>query len=166
MESVRQYAELCLLWAGLKRLGWSFDFDRGKRRLGCCNFRHLRISLSRYFVEHFKESNPELVQRTIYHELAHALAYSFHRATGHGSCWHFYCAQLGIPDEKARCACPDFAPATDRPYRFAICHAETGEVFRRYKNKPRISAARLAQSYIRGRADETFGKLCVVELEE
>ena len=165
-EAVRQYAELCLLWAGIKHLGWSFDFDRGKRRLGCCNFRYLRISLSLYFVEHYKERNPELILRTIYHELAHALAYVYHRATGHGACWRFYCAQLGIPNERASCSCPDFAPEAERPFRYAICHTETGEVFRSYKNRPRISAERLAQAYIRGRAEETRGKLCLVELRE
>lgn len=159
----RRYALQCFGVVGLS--DWLFDWDRAIRRLGCCHYSKRRITLSIHFFNHFRVSEPELVRRTLLHEMAHALAFSTHREHGHGRIWKKYCAMLGIPDEKSRCKCDDFSPSStaSRPFRYALCHTDTGEVFHRYKSRPRISPARLAQAYITGRKKETLGKLVVVE---
>jgi len=163
-EDVGRYALACLHAAGLQ--DWGFAWDRAARRLGCCKPAKRCISLSIYFVKKNLRDNQALIRRTILHELAHALAWTLYRATGHGTVWKGLCARLGIPDEKARCTCADFAPASirERPDRYALCHKETGEVFRRYKTKPRITAKRLASTYITGQKAETLGKLCIISL--
>ncbi len=163
-EDVAAYACLCLRAAGLHQ--WRFGWDRAARRLGCCKPQQQVISLSCHFLRHYLHRDQQLIQRTILHELAHALAWARHKAGGHGEMWRSYCAALGIPGEKARCHCEDFAPAsirTRRP-RYALCNKETGELFYRYKAKPRLTPQRLATAYIPGRKKETLGKLCIIPL--
>lgn len=161
-DAVQDYALACMQATGLS--AWQFGWDRAIRRLGCCRYRLRRITLSRHFVARFCVEHPQLICRTVLHEIAHALAFIHHKETGHGRFWKHYCALLGIPDEKSRCKCADFAPQ-NRPaptYRYALCHCETGEVFHRYQRRPRRSARKLRQTYILGRKAETLGKLCIV----
>ena len=165
-ESVQQYAEACIAQLGLN--GWTFGWDRAVRRLGCCHYRDKRITLSRHFVARFLLDDPQLIRRTVLHELAHALAFSKVRETGPGRYWRYFCTYLGIGGEKSRCNCADFAPQSrsSRPFRYALCHCETGEVFYRYKSRPRLTPARLKHAYITGRKKETIGRLCIVQLPE
>lgn len=158
---VAAWAEHCLASVGLS--GWCFGWDRAVKRLGCCHYTKRRVTLSLYYVEAYLEKDAEMVRRTILHELAHALAMVHHRAAGHGRVWKHFCRLLGVEGEKASCRCDDFAPEGYRPRRtrYVLCHCETGEVFHRYVNRPRLSAARLARTYIRGRKDETLGKLVI-----
>lgn len=162
--AVQAYAFACIQAAGLA--GWAFGWDRAIRRLGCCRYRVRTITLSRHFVARFCEESPQLICRTVLHEIAHALAYTHHQETGHGPHWRNYCTCLGIAGEKARCNCPDFAPQNRKAptYRYALCHCETGEVFHRYQRRPRLSARKLKQTYIIGRKAETLGMLRVVAL--
>lgn len=76
--------------------GWSFGFDRAKRRCGQTNFRLKKITLSRYFVQSNGEAE---VLDTILHEIAHALAGS---AAGHGVQWQMWAIRIGARPE--RCA--------------------------------------------------------------
>lgn len=145
--------------------GWSFGWDRAKRRLGCCNFTSHRISLSAYFVLHFMEKDPQLIHETLLHEVAHALAFTHHGERTHGDNWRKYCIMLGIPNETVRSKCEAFAPVTRPNYRYVLRHKETGEVFRHYVKSPRTSPQRLAGAYIRGRKEETLGKLEIVPIE-
>jgi hypothetical protein len=164
-EDVAAWASACLV--ALLPPGWSFGWDRAVRRLGCCQFARRRITLSRYFVAAYLVKDAELVRRTVLHELAHALTMEHHRTTGHGRLWQYYCGLLGIAGERASCRCDDFAPSgRKRPIRYVLCHRETGEVFRRYRARPCMSTRRLAQCYIRGRREETFGMLIVRECAE
>lgn len=167
LPDVEAFARQCLAEWGLKN--WSFAWDRAVRRLGCCYGGQRRITLSRYFAEYYLPKEPEKVQVTILHEVAHALAMENHRETGHGSMWRYYCAELGIPGEKATCRCEDFAPPHLRKAdktRYVLCHRETGEVYRRYSRRPRKSPAVLARTYIRGKKAETLGKLEIRELPQ
>lgn len=163
---IEKYAVACLQSVGL--IEWSFAFDRAIRRLGCCKPAKFTITLSKHFVHKFLAENPELIRRTILHEVAHALAWQHKRISGHGSIWHQYCVLLGIPNERARCQCPDFAPESlrNRPDRYILCHCETGEIFHRYKNRPRISPLRLKHCYITGRKSDTLGYLSIVQLKD
>lgn len=165
VESVAAYATACLGAVGLH--DWSFGWDRAIRRLGCCRYQRRLITLSRHFVAHFIQSQPDLIRRTLLHEIAHALAYLYHRETGHGRFWKLYCNLLGISGETSRCRCADFAPQ-NRPaptYRFMMCHRETGEVFRKYQRLPRLSEQKLRHTYIVGRKTDTLGQLCIRPIE-
>lgn len=152
---VETQAHACLAAVGLA--DWSFGWDRAARRLGCCKFQRRLITLSQYFVAHFLKENPQQIRRTLLHEIAHALAYVYHKETGHGKFWKHYCTLLGIAGETARCRCADFAPS----HRYVLCHKITGEIFRRYQRAPRLTPKKLATSYIIGRKKETLGQLCV-----
>ena len=162
-DDVAAWVTACLAEL-LPAAGWTFGWDRAVRRLGCCHFGQRRVTLSRHFVAAYLVKDVGLVRRTVLHELAHALVMEHHRKSGHGRLWQHYCSLLGIPGERACCRCDDFAPSgVERPVRYVLCHGETGEVFRRYKVRPRMSARRLAECYIRGRREETLGKLVVRE---
>ena len=155
---VEAYAAACL--AHLHLQGWCFGWDKTSRRLGCCKMRQQRISLSRYYAEAYATRDPEQLWRTLLHELAHALAWHYHRNTGHGSIWKRYCTALGIPGERASVRGIEFTAPRSEP-RFNLCHQETGEIFRTYTRKPRLSASRLKACYIPGRKAETLGKLII-----
>lgn len=161
---VTGYAETCLAAVGLE--GWSFGWDRAVRRLGCCRYDRRLITLSRHYVAVYLERDAEMIRRTILHEVAHALAMVQHGATGHGRVWQHYCRLLGIGGEKASCRCDDFTPPhySQRQVRYVLCHAGTGEIFRCYTRRPRLTASRLAYMYITGRREETLGQLVLREV--
>lgn len=69
--------------------GWNFEFDRAKKRFGCCNYTQKKISLSADLVSLNSEEN---VKNTIVHEIAHAIA--GHRA-GHGKQWKEIVEKIG-----------------------------------------------------------------------
>lgn len=161
VADVEAYVRACLQVCGLE--DWQLLWDRAFRRLGCCKMSRRVISLSRYFVQAYLPKEPQFIRTTILHELAHALAWVHQRETKHGPAWRYWCAALGIPGEKASCRCDDFTPQHLRRRRkYALCHRETGEVYRYYSRRPQISAQKLASAFIRGKKAETFGKLCLV----
>lgn len=158
-----EWAAGCFAALGLS--GWSYGTDRATRRLGCCRPNRKQITLSRYFLEHYLPRDPELVRRTLLHELAHALAWERRRSRGHGRIWQHYCAALGIAGERAATRCEDFAPdVPPRPARYALVHDTTGEVFRTYFSRPRRTAEQLRRCYIPGRKADTLGHLCLKAL--
>ncbi len=159
-DDVAAYARACL--NALSLCAWSFGWDRARRRLGCCWCARRRITLSRYFVEAYRASRPELVRRTLLHELAHALAWTHHRSHGHDAAWRRYCVALGIPGERATCREADFAFLGEGEHpRYALVHELTGEVFAFYSRRPRRRPERLRFCYIPGRKEETLGRLVV-----
>lgn len=163
-EDVLAYARECMAICGLE--GWVVKWDRAARRLGCCKMTRREISLSRHFVQHYLSQDAALIRSTVLHELAHALAWVHHGDKGHGPAWRYWCAVLGIPEERAQCKCEDFRPShmARRP-RYALCNRETGEVYRYYYRMPKRVGHRLASCYIPGKKEETLGKLCVVLVE-
>jgi len=69
--------------------GWKFEFDNGKRRLGCCKYRVKTISFSKHYlplvvIEEFTD--------TMLHEIAHALVGSGH---GHDMIWQRKAIEIG-----------------------------------------------------------------------
>lgn len=79
--------------------GWVFQYNRGKRTLGMCDYTRKRIELSQYFVAHNDEA---AVRDTILHEIAHALA---GERAGHGPKWRAACERIGaIPERLDRTA--------------------------------------------------------------
>ena len=161
---VEEYAAHCL--AHLHLHDWHFGWDKTTRRLGCCKMQQRRISLSRYYAETYVTKAPEQLWRTLLHELAHALAWVHHGARAHGPVWKRYCTALGIHGERASARDIEFTtPRQPRPARFSLCHRETGEIYRTYTRKPRLTPARLRHCYIPGRKAETLGQLTIKPIE-
>ena len=166
-EDVERFAKECMELCVSP--GWVMRWDRAVKRLGCCRLGEKIISFSRYCVEAYLMKDPELIRRTVLHELAHARAWEMYHERGHGAAWQRACAELGIPGERAACACDDFSPVKsghERKARYALCHKETGEVYRYYFRKPRLNERRLRYSYMPGRKNKTFGKLQIVDLRD
>ena len=74
---------------GLAEKGWTFKWDTAKRRGGACHYRTKDISMSKYLVAMWPESE---VTETLLHEVAHALAGS---AAGHGRAWQIIARSIG-----------------------------------------------------------------------
>ncbi len=163
-DEVAVYARACFTALGL--VGWDFHWDHAVKRMGCCWPTRRRISLSRYYAAACLPQDAARLRRTLLHELAHALAWHHERSTGHGPAWQRWCAELGIPGERATSRVPDFTPPhLQHAARYALCHDVTGEVFRQYRRKPQRSAAQLRRCYIPGRREETLGHLVIREIK-
>lgn len=94
-----EYLAFALMeYHGLHRDGWTFEFDRAKRRNGCCSWGDRKIYLSRYYVTLNDES---LVRDTILHEIAHALTPVQRTRNGrgrwdhHGPAWKATAVRIG-----------------------------------------------------------------------
>src|SRR5882672_4336865 len=74
--------------------GWSFGWDRSKRRFGCAHYRTRLITLS---LELVMRNTVEQVKDTILHECAHAIA-GFQ--AGHGPVWKQAARNLGASDSR------------------------------------------------------------------
>lgn len=74
---------------GLDGKGWTFHFDKAKRRFGYCRYKLKTISLSRELTELNDEAK---VLDTILHEIAHALAGP---RAGHYRKWKYIASSIG-----------------------------------------------------------------------
>ena len=111
---------------GLIAKGWSFSFDRAKRRFGVCKYASKHISLSRELTELNDEAQ---VTDTILHEIAHALAGS---QAGHYAKWRYTAMSIGAkpsrcygeevikPEHKWVGTCPNCGRETKRMKRMQI----------------------------------------------
>jgi predicted SprT family Zn-dependent metalloprotease len=79
---------------GLKRQGWTFAFDRARKRFGSCQHARRRITLSAPLT---RIAHEEDVLDTIRHEIAHALAGP---RAGHGVRWRAIAAQVGAKPQR------------------------------------------------------------------
>jgi len=77
---------------GLTERGWTFGFDQGSRRFGCCRYRTKQITLSRVCTLANDEST---VLRVILHEVAHALHILEGNPPGHDARWSAICKAIG-----------------------------------------------------------------------
>lgn len=73
---------------------WKFEFDRAKRRAGCCHYSTKTITLSRYYIVH---NTYEEIKDTILHEVAHAICGS---GVGHGPVWKQVCIRIGAKPKR------------------------------------------------------------------
>ncbi|SKC45925.1 SprT-like domain-containing protein [Krasilnikoviella flava] len=69
--------------------GWTFRFDRARRRAGLCRYDRREISLSGPLTELYDEAD---VREVVLHEIAHALAGARH---GHDSVWRATARSIG-----------------------------------------------------------------------
>ncbi len=82
--------------------GWSFQFDNGRKRAGCCQYGTKVISLSYAFA---KQAAEEELTDTILHEIAHALVGKMHN---HDEVWRAKAIELGCSGR--RCHDLQFVP--------------------------------------------------------
>ena len=168
VEDVLKYARVCTEICGLEDWQWKVKKSDGSW-LGLCSYAESTMYLC---PECLNKGHLE-IKITILHELGHALA---GRGHGHNIIWKKCCAALGapgmfrwsrhthlpqkvglenIPEPK------EYKKSPPSPITHVLCHRETGEVFRSYKACPKYTTKRLAKMSIRGREEETRGKLCV-----
>jgi len=150
ISEAHQLLEKSMAQHGLTTLGWTAQLDHAKRRFGFCDTHNKVISLSRPL----SEANPEdEVYDTILHEIAHALAFIEHNEDcAHDERWKAICRQIGARPET--CYSSDEVILQDAPW--VLTHIETGEIFHSYVRKPNKDFSTV---WIRGRKDETLGKL-------
>lgn len=101
LEDAEQLALALLAEHGLQ--GWTFSFDRAKRRLGACNYTSRTISLSRPLTRLNSEA---VVRDTLLHEIAHALT----PGGGHGPAWRAKCLELGVAPQRCFAAAEVVTP--------------------------------------------------------
>ncbi len=101
LKAVENYTTDKLTEYGLS--GWTFKWDRSKRRFGQCRYRLKEIGISRELAELNDEAT---VFDTVLHEIAHALANvrGFIRE-GHGRNWKDICVEIGA--KPVRCYSSD-----------------------------------------------------------
>jgi predicted SprT family Zn-dependent metalloprotease len=87
LSQAREIAESLMLQHAVS--GWTFRFNRNKRRLGVCKQDDKRIELSEFYV---MRNDGAHVTDTILHEIAHALVGTEH---GHDDVWKAMCLQIG-----------------------------------------------------------------------
>lgn len=97
LTEIGDLARALLEQHNLTELGWTFAWDRAKRRLGSCNFASRRITLSRPIFT--IEANRNEARPTILHEIAHALAGN---CAGHGSTWQKIAIDIGASPTRCR----------------------------------------------------------------
>lgn len=81
---------------------WSFQFDHGSRRAGCCHYTTQVISMSVEFARH---ASAQDIQETLLHEIAHALVGKFHN---HDAVWQAKAREIGSTGR--RCHNLQFTP--------------------------------------------------------
>ena len=81
------FAESCI--AELLSGGWTFAFDRARRRAGACDYTRRRLTVSVFAV---RVATPPQLRQIVLHEVAHALAGP---AAGHGPAWLSVARSIG-----------------------------------------------------------------------
>lgn len=107
LKDAQQLALTLMNEHGLTAQGWTFEFDRAKRRYGQCNYNKRVISLSDVLTH--RETNDSRVKNTILHEIAHALVGPFH---GHNHVWRTRARAIGCTAER----CSSGGARLERPY--------------------------------------------------
>lgn len=134
---------LDLLGEPLAARGWTFGFDRARRRLGVCRIGEKRITLSAHLSQTLAASD---VEDTIRHEIAHAVDVERRGRSAHDATWKALARVCGAAPERTfrgdlpddvdaaayRAVCPSCGAASGlhrqpvHPRRCRACH-EAGE---------------------------------------
>ena len=105
-----------LLGEPLQARGWTFGFDRARRRLGVCRIAERRITLSAALAASLPAAE---VEDTVRHEIAHAVDADRRGRSAHDATWKALARACGAaPERTFRGDLPDDADAA--PYR-AVC---------------------------------------------
>ena len=143
-------------------LGYSFEWmsNRVKMTLGQCSYDAKKIRLSPTYVEN---NGVTLVEDTIRHELSHAFSYHIfgRKGWGHNYYWKSVCVQVGAYPQRCKSE-KDGLVVSD--HKYVLRNKETLEIHGKYHRNPKklISQCRAGTVWIRGKKNETKGKLEVV----
>ncbi len=179
LEEVRKRAVLLMqslgeqeLGASLHSRGWSFEFDRARRRLGSCRWSTRgrpakKITLSGHYAARlglsFRDARGlPVIEDVIRHEIAHAIDFERRGRSDHGRTWKAICKRVGA--DPTRLYETQNAEAFLIPGKYvARCPACEQEIayFRR-PSRPR-ACKRCCDLHAQGRYDERF-RLRVVKL--
>lgn len=149
---------------------WIFEIEKTKS-VGYCSFRDKKIVLNEWV---FENSSEEQILDTLYHEAAHALAglemTNTGRVMGHGKLWKSWARRLGatpkatVPlSELGEGATNQFKKKkrTSKYYIVLIDESYT-EIVGNASRK----LVGMASRYLKGRKNETLGKLYLVPTEK
>jgi ribosomal protein L37AE/L43A len=132
---------------GLLEAGWSFHFDRAKRRFGVCRFERKEISVSIHLV---RLNDPPECEDTVLHEIAHALAGP---RAGHGPRWRAACMSVGARPQRCYSSEGVAQPAARFSAECPSCGTSRG--FHRRPSRIRACPA-CCKKYAGGRFDPRF----------
>lgn len=132
---------------------WTFSWNNRKRAFGVCVYSKKEIQLSRILT---KQVDEEQVLDTILHEIAHALT----PGAGHGARWKAMARRVGATPKATCNAKVDVDP------KWVLVDTTSGNIIERLHRKPNESKMRRIKDYwVRGRKEETKGKLKYVPYE-
>ena len=132
LEAVTKLAQDLLAQHQLSQ--WSFQFDHGTRRAGCCQYNQHVISLSYEYAQHASKQD---IQETILHEIAHALVGKEHN---HDAVWRAKAIEIGcsgnrchdlqftLPRYLVKCQNHCWVATAERQRRGSICTKCHGKV--------------------------------------
>ncbi|MBX2819591.1 MAG: SprT-like domain-containing protein [Rhodothermaceae bacterium] len=156
IQRIEMFASEALNTHGLAQNGWSFRWDRAKRRFGCCDYTNKLISVSKHLA---LLNSYEQSQDTILHEIAHALA---GRAAGHGPDWVAACQKVGARPE--RCYSTIEVQTPTAKYIRYCPSCKRGRPLHR-KSTKKYACGNCCKKYNNGRYSEKFA-LVIMEREE
>lgn len=134
---------------------YRFQWHDRINHLGTCNYRHKTIKLSMSWTKKLPESQ---VLDTILHEIAHALAEKEgHR--GHGPIWQRHAKLLGANPSGTAHTGLNVEDIKEPKYKM-VFREETVKVYYSKPTKDTYESAKFM--WVRGRKDETRGKLKIV----
>jgi SprT protein len=93
LEMIRTMAEE-LIEKHLPGKGWTFEWDRAKRRMGCCHYSTKTITMSSFLV---LNATKDQIRNTILHEIAHGMA---GYAAAHGYHWRRTAISIGCDGKR------------------------------------------------------------------
>ena len=134
LYDVRLHADKLLNQHNLTQIGWIFQWDNAKRRLGCCRHRSKTISLAKPLVELIlKEdynSRFTKINDVILHEIAHALVGKGH---GHDAVWRAKAIEIGCDGQR----CYDYEIPIEHRY---IGKCPNGHVHKAHRAPKKITS--------------------------
>lgn len=126
VDDIPHVAQHLLQKHGLAAKGWRFEWDRARRRAGCCKHSINRVTLSyQYVALNVVEMLGDIID-TILHEIAHALAGP---GVGHGPEWRAVCERIGARPER----CYDSNVVAMPRGKYAATCGRCGKTFYRHK---------------------------------
>ena len=135
---------------------WSFSWNNRKTSFGVCKYRTKEIQLSSF---HAARETMFAVEQTILHEIAHALT---PYARSHGAEWQEQARKLGVVNPSAS-RHPSYEVKLNERFKFAIMYKD--EFVKGYTRRPNPSTFdQVKGMWLRGRKNETYGKLEIVKL--
>lgn len=100
-----------LLGESLTARGWSFGYDRARKRLGACHLRQRRITLSAHLSRSLSDAE---IEDTLRHEIAHAIDFERRGVSRHDATWKRIAIACGASPE--RCFDGDLPDDPSAPY--------------------------------------------------